>query len=84
MSEESRRVNGSSIEQAISVLKAAGYRVSKPHKSATVPALNAIGKPYGVNYDPNYKIKTGLTRITRLYMPQGFFRVEVHKEEQTQ
>ena len=31
------------------------------------PALNAVGKPYGAKYDPNWKRKTPLTKINRLY-----------------
>ena len=34
-----------------------------------VLSLNAIGKPYGANYDPNYRVKTPLTNIKRLYAP---------------
>lgn len=59
------------IEQAIIILKAAGYRVSKPRKRVTVQGLNAVGKPYSTQYDPNYKLKTGLTSIKRLYAPYG-------------
>jgi hypothetical protein len=32
--------------------------------------LNAIGKPYG-SYDPNYKLRTSLTKIGRLRKPYG-------------
>jgi hypothetical protein len=32
--------------------------------------LNAIGKPYG-SYDPNYKLRTSLTKIRRLRKPYG-------------
>src|SRR5262249_59103612 len=34
-----------------------------------VLGLNAIGKPYGASYDPNYRVKTLLTNIKRLYAP---------------
>jgi hypothetical protein len=62
------------LEQALAIVKAAGYRVSKPRlHDKPVSALNAIGKPYGVLYDPKYKIKTGLTSILRLRAPQNFF-----------
>ena len=32
--------------------------------------LNAIGKPYG-SYDPNYRLRTSLTKIGRLRKPYG-------------
>ena len=35
----------------------------------SAPKLNAIGKPYGASYDPNYRVKTLLTNIKRLYAP---------------
>jgi hypothetical protein len=46
-----------SLSEALAVVKAAGYRVSKPKAKAERPTLNAIGKPYGANYDPNYRMK---------------------------
>ena len=59
-----------SIEEAISVLKAAGYRVSKPRTKHQEPlGLNAVGKPYSEQYDPNWKRKHPLTSINRLYAP---------------
>jgi hypothetical protein len=58
------------IQQAIALLKAAGYRVTKPRVTERL-ALNAIGKPYG-NYDPNYKIKHRVS-TARLYKPYGYF-----------
>lgn len=65
-----------SITDAIALLTANGYRVSKarPKRTAAVPALNAIGRPYGPNYDPHYKIKTPLTSIARLRAPQSGIR----------
>lgn len=58
------------LEQAIKIVKAAGYRVSKPKiKVLFNGGLNAIGKPYGANYDPNYKVKMSLTSIARLLKP---------------
>jgi hypothetical protein len=45
------------LEQALALVKAAGYRVSKPKAKAKAAALNAVGKPYGANYDPNYRMK---------------------------
>ena len=44
--------------QAIEVLKAAGYRITKPRKPTTARrTLNALGKPYGANFDPKYRMK---------------------------
>ena len=34
-----------------------------------VLGLNAIGKAYGASFDPNYRVKTSLTSIKRLYAP---------------
>jgi hypothetical protein len=59
------------LEQAITLLKAAGYRVSKPRQKQTPIGLNAVGKPYGANFDPSYKLRTPLTSIKRLYAPFG-------------
>ena len=43
---------------ALAILKAAGFRVTKPKQTkVTRPALNATGKPYSPQYDPKYKIK---------------------------
>lgn len=59
------------IDQAISLLKSNGYRVTRPRGAvdrATL-GLNAIGKPYGANFDPNYRIRTPLTSIRRLSAP---------------
>ena len=58
------------IVQAINLLKAAGYRVSKPRPKVAL-GLNAVGKPYGANFDPSYKLRTPLTSIKRLYAPYG-------------
>jgi len=58
--------------EMITALRAEGYRVTKPRApkaKATVPALNAIGKPYGANFDPNWKRRNALTTIARLYKP---------------
>ena len=47
-----------SLEQALAIVKAAGFRVAKPKPpKVTRPALNAIGKPHSPQYDPKYKIK---------------------------
>jgi hypothetical protein len=57
------------LELALATVKAAGYRVTKPRAKKTFKrlvdngdgtytrALNAVGKPYGENYDPNYKMR---------------------------
>lgn len=57
--------------EMIRALEAEGFRVTKRRakKATTVPALNAIGKPFGANYDPNWKRRNGLTTIARLYKP---------------
>ena len=46
-----------SLSEALSLVKAAGYRVTKPKAKAERRMLNAIGKPYSANYDPNYRMK---------------------------
>jgi len=35
-------------------------------------SLNAIGKPHGASYDPNYKMKPAPTKIGRLRKPYNF------------
>jgi hypothetical protein len=47
-----------SLNEAIAVVKANGYRVSKPKATKKVaPRLNAVGRPFSSSYDPNYKMK---------------------------
>jgi hypothetical protein len=48
-----------SLQEALVVVKAAGFRVSKPRtkKLKYRPTLNAVGKPYSPQYDPNYRMK---------------------------
>jgi hypothetical protein len=51
-----------SLDQAIAVVKAAGYRVTKPRQYTVAQRvhgkhLNAIGKPYGANYDRSYRMR---------------------------
>jgi hypothetical protein len=46
-----------SLSDVLTIVKAAGYRVTKPKAKAERRTLNAIGKPYGANYDPNYRMK---------------------------
>src|SRR5262245_19351165 len=51
------------LNRAIVVLRAAGYRVSKPRiskpkvKAGAPLGLNAIGKPFSPQYDPHYQLK---------------------------
>jgi hypothetical protein len=48
------------IQEAIELLKANDYRVSKPRARKPVPTgngLNVLGKPYSSNYDPNYRMR---------------------------
>jgi hypothetical protein len=61
-----------SLEQALAVVKAAGYRVSKPRARKVVAlGLNAVGKPYGANFDPRYRMKYKPASLARLYKPYG-------------
>jgi hypothetical protein len=46
-----------SLSEALAVVKAAGYPVTKPKAQAERRTLNAIGRPYGANYDPNYRMR---------------------------
>ena len=57
-----------SLSEALTIVKAAGYRVTKPKTKAPPRTLNAIGKPYGANYDPNYRMKYR-TSLAFLYKP---------------
>jgi hypothetical protein len=57
------------LNEALMMVKAAGYRVSKPRMKKTRSALNAVGKPYGANFDPNYRMKHKPASLTRLYAP---------------
>jgi len=54
------------LTEALAVVKAAGYRVSKPRakKEAKPLGLNAVGKPYGANFDPNYRMKYRTPKLT--------------------
>jgi hypothetical protein len=46
------------LEQALAVVKAAGFRVSKPKApKAAAPRLNALGLPMSASFDPNYRMK---------------------------
>jgi len=62
-----------SLTEALATVKAAGYRVSKPRKKngASLGGLNAVGKPFSPQYDPNYRRRTPLTSINRLLVPYG-------------
>ena len=65
------------LETALTIVKAAGYRVSKPRAVRTGPSglarplgLNAIGKPFSPSYDPSYRIKHKAT-TAHLFKPYG-------------
>jgi hypothetical protein len=45
------------LVEALTVVKAAGYRVTKPKAKAAAPKLNALGLPMNPNFDPNYRMK---------------------------
>lgn len=70
-----------SLQEALAVVKTAGYRVSKPRATRTGPSglkrplgLNAVGKPFSPSYDPKYKNNMPLTSIRRLSTPQNNFK----------
>ncbi len=56
------------LDEALKIVRAAGYKVSKPKwdRLGCELGLNAIGKPYNPNYDPNYKMRVPRTLISRL------------------
>jgi hypothetical protein len=59
------------LQSAVALVKAAGYRVSKPRQRVQeTPKLNCLGLPMSPLYDPNWKRKTPLTSIARLSSPQ--------------
>jgi DNA-binding transcriptional regulator YdaS (Cro superfamily) len=62
------------LDVALRIVNEAGYRVSKPRikkqKQEVRPALNAVGKPFGANYDPKYKMRSKPTSIGRLFASQ--------------
>jgi hypothetical protein len=58
-----------SLDAAITLLKANGYRVSKP-RATPVVGLNAVGKPYGASYDPNYRMRYRPS-MAHLFKPYG-------------
>ena len=69
------------LEQALAVVKSAGYRVSKPRASkpgslAFLKKLNAVGKPYGENYDPNYRMKYRTPPLKRAQNVNSFITPE--------
>lgn len=55
------------IDEALAVVKAAGYRVTKPRAKLNGHAfgLNAIGKPYSPQYDPKYRMKYHTPKLKR-------------------
>jgi len=69
-------------QQALDILKEAGYRITKaraPKAKAETPKLNAVGKPYSRNYDPNYKMKhkvsNGLKRASHIVPEWDYLQV---------
>lgn len=60
-----------SLNEALAVVKAAGFNVSKPRakKKRAPPTLNALGLSMSPLYDPNYKIKHKSPGIARLLKP---------------
>jgi hypothetical protein len=64
-----------SLDQAMAVVQAADFKVSKPRKPKSArPMCNALGLPLSPLYDPDYKLRAQLTSIRRLSAPQNFFR----------
>lgn len=57
------------LQQALEIVRAAGYRVASPRvkNPVRVALLNAIGKPFAPQYDPNYRMKYK----PRKYAPGG-------------
>ena len=55
------------LEQALACVRAAGFRVSKAKEKKLILGLNAVGKPYSEQYDPNYRMKYH----PRKYAPRG-------------
>lgn len=47
------------LEQALAIVRGAGYRVNKPKERAasTRPEVNALGLPISPLYDPKYRMK---------------------------
>ena len=63
-----------SLSEAITIVKAAGYRVTKLKAKAKTShgpekGLNAIGKPYSATYDPNYRMQYRPRSLAFLYRP---------------
>lgn len=59
---------------AIQYLTQRGFKVSRPKTakaSKGQPRLNAIGKPFGASYDPNYKMKYKTGSTAHLFKPYG-------------
>ena len=60
---------------AIQFLAQRGFKVSRFSQrrankaSKAQPRLNAIGKPYGASYDPNYKMKYKAGSTAHLFKP---------------
>lgn len=60
------------LMQAIGLLKANGYRVSKPKAKDAAPRLNALGLPMSPSFDPHYRLRHKVEPMSRLYAPQNF------------
>lgn len=58
------------LSEALIIVKAAGYRATKPKAKAERSKLNVIGKPYGANYDPNYRMRYR-TSLAFLFKPMA-------------
>jgi len=62
-----------SITEALAVVKAAGYRVTKPKPRTMRPTRNAVGRPFSPSYDPNYRMKYRAGSTAHLYLPYGSY-----------
>jgi hypothetical protein len=54
-----------SLQEALTIVRDAGFRVSKPKARTSKSTLNAIGKPYSPQFDPKYRIKHRTPRLPR-------------------
>jgi hypothetical protein len=58
--DHAERRSPTSLDEALAVVKAAGYRISKPRtkvKFENGRTLNAVGKPFSPSYGPKYRLK---------------------------
>lgn len=51
------RTTMADLEAALVLIKAAGYRVTKPRARPERPKTNALGLPMSENFDPKYKMR---------------------------